>query len=313
MRRFLLLGLTALALLPPPTQAQRAVALTFDDLPLAGGGELAEAAYATGALLAALSAHGAPADGFVTGAYVEVAGEAEARRDLLRRWRGAGHGLHNHGYSHLPCSATDSAAYLADTERGHDLVASLLREVDPHSRVGFFRAPYNDLGESAASRASLAASLAGRGVRLAPFTVEHADYLFDAVYRDALARGDTAAARRVGGAYVGQLDSAFAFAERLSAETFGREVPQVLLLHANRINADYLGAMLERLAGRGYAFVTLAEAVRDPAYSTADVYTRKWGISWLHRWRVGLGLPDALRAEPEPPAWVLEAHDALGR
>ena len=117
----------------------------------------------------------------------------------------------------------------------------------------------------------------------------------------------------MGRAYLAQLDSAFAFAERLSDETFGREVPQVFLLHANRINADYLGAMLERLAGRGYTFVTLAEAVRDPAFSTADEYTRKWGVSWLHRWRVGLGLPSALRDEPEPPGWVFEVHEALGR
>ena len=311
MPRLLLLAAVALVHLATPAQAQRTVAVTFDDLPVVSGTELAEAERVTDALLDALAAHGAVADVFVTGANVEVDGEAEARRGLLRRWRDAGHVLHNHGHSHLRYSETDPAVYLADTERGQRLVEGSFEGDGPSGEAAFFRAPYNDLGASAESRAALAAALDRDGVRLAPFTVEHADWLFNAVYRDALARGDTAIARRTGRAYLAQLDAAFAFAEGLSAETFGREVPQVFLLHANRINADHLGAMIQRLAERGYTFVTLAEAVRDPAYATADAYTRKWGVSWLHRWRVGLGLPSALRDEPEPPGWVTEAYEAL--
>jgi hypothetical protein len=46
--------------------------------------------------------------------------------------------------------------------------------------------------------------------------------MFNAVYEEALAGRDSAFVRRVGQAYLAQLDSAFAFAERLSAETFGR-------------------------------------------------------------------------------------------
>lgn len=292
-------------------QPVRTVSITLDDLPYVGSSSLDEAVWATDTLLAVLEAHGAPADVFVTGARTEVEGETEARRDLLRRWRDAGHALQNHSYSHLRYSTTDSAAYLADVARGYALVADLLAETDTTERVGFFRAPFNDLGESAASRQALTESLATRDVRLAPFTVEHGDYAFDAVYRDALARGDTAFAERVGDAYLAQLDTGFAFAEHLAEETFGRPIPQVLLIHANRINADYLDAMLGRLRDRGYAFVSLDEAVADPAYATEDAYRKHWGVSWLHRWRVGLGLPSALRAEPEMPAWIYEAYEAL--
>lgn len=170
---------------------------------------------------------------------------------------------------------------------------------------------FDDLGETVETRRALLASLGERDVRLAPFTVEHVDWMFDAVYADALARGDTAYAGRVGRAYLAQLDTAFAFAERLSAETFGRSIPQVFLIHANRINADFLGDMLVRLRERRYAFATLEEALSDPAYATVDV--GRWGISWLHRWRVGLGLPSALREEPEPPSWLLEAHQELSQ
>jgi hypothetical protein len=135
--------------------------------------------------------------------------------------------------------------------------------------------------------------------------------MFNAVYEDALARGDSALISRIGRTYLAQLDSAFAFAEHLSVATFGRDIPQVFLIHANRINADYLSQMLERLRRRGYRFITMEEAVADPAYASVDEYLGPWGISWLHRWRVGLGLPSRLREEPEPASWVVEAYRAL--
>jgi peptidoglycan/xylan/chitin deacetylase (PgdA/CDA1 family) len=293
-------------------QPARTVAITIDDLPYTGR-SLEEAERATEALLESLETHDAPADVFVTGERVEVGDEIEARQDLLRRWLAAGHALQNHSYSHLHYSAEEPARYFADVERGHALVASLLADVEPGERVQFFRAPYNDLGDTADARDALVASLHERGVELAPFTVEHADYAFDALYQDAFTRGDTACAERIGRAYLAQLDTAFAFAEQLSRDTFGREIPQVFLIHANRINADYLDAMLARLRERGYAFVTLSDAVADPAYETENAYGRKWGVSWLHRWRVGLGKSSKLRDEPGLPAWSLEAYQALGQ
>lgn len=49
--RLLLFGFIVFAILPMPTRAQRTVALTFDDLPLADGGVLVEAERVTVALL----------------------------------------------------------------------------------------------------------------------------------------------------------------------------------------------------------------------------------------------------------------------
>ena len=305
LRRAVPLALVVLAFWRVPADAQRSVAITLDDLPYAGR-SLEDARRATDALLAALTAHEVAADAFVQGNRVEVAGETEPRRGLIRSWRDAGHALHNHSYSHLRYSETEVAAYLADVSRGHVLVEDMLAETPGARRVRFFRPPFNDLGETAATRDALHRSLGERRVRLAPFTVEHGDWMFNTVYERALDRGDSALARRVGEAYLTQLDTAFEFAEHLAVETFGREIPQVFLIHANRINADYLDTMLARLRERGYEFVSLDEATSDPAYATADEYLARWGVSWLHRWRVALGLPNALRHEPEPPSWVVD-------
>jgi hypothetical protein len=94
--------------------------------------------------------------------------------------------------------------------------------------------------------------------------------------------------------------------EHLSTEMFGREITQILLFHANDINADCLDEMLKRLESRGYRFVTLDQALEDKAYQTRDDYIGINGPSWLHRWTVALGLKMTLALEPDPPKWVLD-------
>ena len=66
--------------------------------------------------------------------------------------------------------------------------------------------------------------------------------------------------------------AATAFAEDISSQIFGRDIPQVLLLHANDINADCLTELLERFQTRGYTFVTLDEAIADAAFSLSLIH-----------------------------------------
>ena len=74
----------------------------------------------------------------------------------------------------------------------------------------------------------------------------------------------------------------------------------------------WLDAGLETLVGRlrerGYRFITLREALEDPAYASADTYVGPAGITWLHRWALTQGRRGALFAgEPEVPEWIRRA------
>lgn len=289
--------------------ADRVVAITIDDLPFVGSPDLAEAVRATDSIVAALERHEVPAAGFVTGERVVVEGQVLERMDLLRRWVEAGATLENHSFSHRSLHRIGVEAYLADVVRGGLVARGIMAEYG--GTATFHRHPFNHTGDTPAKKARVEAYLARIGYRIAPFTIEHADYVFDRLYRAALARGDSAEARRVGRAYLEQLDRAVGFAESLAHDTFERPIPHVLLIHANAINADWFHETLARLRERGYRFVPLARAVADPAYATPDAYAGPAGISWLHRWRVGLGLPDRLRDEPDPPAWALDRYREL--
>ena len=115
------------------------------------------------------------------------------------------------------------------------------------------------------------------------------EWVYAYVYQAARARADAELAARVADAYLDHIDDAFGYFETRSREVVGREMPQVLLLHANRLNADLLEPLLARVRARGYRFVELAEAMEDPVYAREDPYVGRGGPSWIERWGVAAG------------------------
>lgn len=111
---------------------------------------------------------------------------------------------------------------------------------------------------------------------------------------------------RLGEDYVRYMLEVVEFYEDQSREIVGEEIPQVLLIHAYALNADWLGPLLDALEDRGYEWIPLAEAVEHPAYRRPTIgYTGAGGITWLHRWAITEGRDPAIfRGEPEAPEWV---------
>jgi hypothetical protein len=103
------------------------------------------------------------------------------------------------------------------------------------------------------------------------------------------------------------MEAKFDYFERQSKALFGREIAQVLLVHANSLNADHFPELAKMMKARGYSFIPLEDALRDDAYRSTDTWTGTAGITWLHRWALtrdkALVLPD----EPKTPSWILEA------
>ena len=287
--------------------ARREVAVTFDDLP-APQGDLEDMRRITSRLLESVKRNGVPAVGFVNEGKLYRRGEIDARTDLLRAWLDAGLELGNHTFSHINLQRQPLDAYKDDVLRGETVTRMLLKERGLTLR--YFRHPFLFTGTTPEYKRGLAEFLAARGYTVAPVTIDNGDYIFADVYMRAKKRGDAETARRVADAYVPYMESVFEHFERLAAETFGREVRHVLLLHANEINADRFDELAAMMKRRGYAFVALEEALKDPAYAEPDALYKN-GISWLHRWRMAKGLPT--KWEPEAPKFVDELYKAAQR
>ena len=108
-------------------------------------------------------------------------------------------------------------------------------------------------------------------------------------------------------AYLAHTGARLERAEQLSKQTFSREIPLIMLMHADRINADHVADVLHLMEGRGYRFITLDEALNDPAYQTPDNYVGNHLGSWLDRWQLALGrpVPDDWPTQPE---WIQKEY-----
>ena len=303
------LSLPGLAVQAQTAESSRKMVITFDDLPYVENGETAylpSAQRATKEILRLLQARHVPAVAFVNEGQVQATGEVDARIALLQQWVDAGVILGNHTYSHPDFNTLTVEQFEDEIIKGEVVSRRLMQTHMPYQL--YFRHPQTHTGDTQARKEAIEGFLAARGYKVAPYTIENSDFIFNAIYVRALRNKDKGLAKRLRAAYLDYTSAATEFAERLSPQIFGREIPQTLLIHANDLNADCLDEMLRRLAARGYRFVSLDDAMVDAAYQTNDTYVTKFGPSWLWRWMKSKGMNISFKGDPDPPKWVMDLY-----
>ena len=294
-----------------PAPMRREVAVTFDDLPVASAPSNAPEAWRdlTQRLVSSIKRNRVPAAGFVIAQrLMGKDGPEPWRFDLLKAWIDAGLELGNHTYSHPSLHETGLEAYEKDLMKGEEILRPFLSAHG--TRLRYFRHPYLQTGRDEGTKASLRAFLQSKGYVVAPVTIDDSDWVFAKAYAKALARKDAEAAARIKSAYLPYIESKVIYFERQSNELLGREVRQILLLHASALNADAFDGIAAMLKGRGYSFIPVEKALSDEAYALQDGYYGPGGISWLHRWCLALGGKSALLPEePRCPEWVMKEAD----
>ncbi|WP_010218651.1 polysaccharide deacetylase family protein [Sphingomonas sp. PAMC 26621] len=282
--------------------ADRVVAITFDDLPYASGASDKSAKAAINAqrrIVQALRRADVPATGFVNEDKVEALGPAGPR--LLAEWNRGLLALGNHGYSHFDSNDLDAGNIEREVVKGEATIRPMAASAG--RAIPFFRFPYNHIGDTEPKRAAIERLLADHGYRLAASTIDTSDYLFNNAYERAFAKHDRAMMRRIERAYLDHSRVQIAYYGELGRKVFGRKVPAIMLLHANRLNAATIQPLLGLFRSGGYRFVSLTEAQSDPAYST-PVAATKFGPMWAYRWARAQQVKVNGRLEQEPPAWV---------
>lgn len=307
--RYLVLLANALVCASLPAQT-RTVAITVDDLPFVSGfpgplnsAEAKNGLRVNGALLRAFSHHHVPVTGFVNGQHAEQLGMAVSEK-ILKQWVRPGFDLGNHLYSHPDVNELSVEQAEREITLGEAAFAPLLAGVS--RRPEFLRFPYNHTGDTKEKHDAIAAFISARGYRLAPCTIDNSDYQFNQTYALALARHDERTAASVRTAYLAYTEAEIDWYAALNKKVFGREPPQIMLLHDNPLNADTIDKVLSLFARRGYAFITLKDALKDAAYAVPETYVTKFGMMWGYRWAQVLGVKVDGRSETDPPAWIAQ-------
>jgi peptidoglycan/xylan/chitin deacetylase (PgdA/CDA1 family) len=295
---------------PQAAPRDRQIAITIDDLP-AGAARLMSAAgitEMTTKLLAVLQREKVPAVGFVNERKLYYNwGEVDERIKALNMWLDAGFELGNHTFAHTSLNRVGLKEFEESVIQGETVTRLLLAQHNKQLR--YFRHPYLDTGRDLQTRREAEAFLVARGYRIAPITMDAWDWNFSSVYDDAKKRGDAALQQEVVSGYLSYHAAVFEYYEKLSKTLLGYEPKQILLLHANNLEAEHIGELLEMLRKRGYRFITLEDALSDDAYSLPDTYVGEEGRGWIEHWAITRGQPPL--GAPVFPASMAERAKAL--
>jgi peptidoglycan-N-acetylglucosamine deacetylase len=166
-----------------------------------------------------------------------------------------------------------------------------------------------DTGRDLLTRREAEAFLVERGYRIAPVTVDAWDWNFGGVYEESKKRGDTATQQELVKEYLAYTDAEFAYSEQLSKQLLGYQPKQILLLHANQMEAEHFNELVDVIRKRGYRFITLEDALSDQAYGLPDTFVGEEGTGWLDHWAITMGKPP--QGSPRFPAWVDERYKVL--
>jgi len=261
---------TLLAAAAPPAPFD--VAVTLDDLPFAGGVAKTDSLRAAQVrIVEALRKHHAPATGFVVCSRVNE----QATLDPYLRAKVP---LENHSTAHKGIDALSPGDWVADV-RGCSERLTTWAKAPPK----YFRFPFLMTGATPERREVARKRLEELKLLVAPVSIDTSEWALAGPYVKALDAHDDATAKAIRAAYVEHVLRATAHFRAEGREVMGREVRQVLLLHANALAADALDALLSALEAQHARFIELPQALEDPVYAKPDQWAGKVGLSWLYR------------------------------
>lgn len=206
--------------------------------------------------------------------------------------------LGNHTFSHLRYSDITFDEFKKDVEKGEIISRQLANKFN--KTLETFRFPYNDLGLDSIHQAKMDSFLTSMAYKIAPFTVESSDWMFNAVYEHYISNLEFEQAAKIGALYVSTTIAYVQYFDSLSQSIYGRNVNQIYLCHDNSINAKYLKEIIVALESEDYEFVSIKDAIMDSAYNQSNVYYKKWGISWFYRWMTDSNIrKEWMKKEPD--------------
>jgi len=287
---------------------KKQVCFSFDDLPVVNYG-ITDPVYQQQLmyrLVASLNKHHIPAIGFVNERklYKSDGSIIPFQVGMLKDWvEDGGMELGNHTYSHPDYNKVSFAEYTNNIVEGETISKKILAEKG--QLLCYFRHPFLHVGNTKAKADSLDNFLKERGYTVAPVTIDNDDYLFAAAYKRASVKSDTALMRRIRNDFVDYIGKKADYYEKQSQALFGRNIPQILLLHASLLNSDCVDLLASMFEQNHYEFVTMNEALRDKAYQTPVTVYGIWGISWIDRWALSQGRKgDFFKDEPVTPGYI---------
>lgn len=284
--------LVGLVVMTASARAQQ-IAFTWDDLPAHSALPPGETRVEIGKkLIAAMKAAKLlPVYGFVNGISTE---EQPLSTPMLKEWRDAGFLLANHTWSHMNLNQHSLEDWKADVLKNETLLNSYMGTGDWH----WLRFPNLGEGDTPEKREGARRFLAEQRYRIAGVTMSFGDYLFNDPYARCVAKNDSTAISQLEASYLAAAEATIDYDREMSKALYGRDIPYVLLMHVGGLDARMLPRLFKLYRDRGFSFIRLEDAVKDPFYKNDLDLTLSPTPDTLEEAMRMRGLPVPMRPKP---------------
>lgn len=237
------------------TAQTREIAITIDDLPLVASqmntpGNQQRATDRFNKIVQTLVDNKVPATGFVIAGSIE-----KGQWEFLEKFRDAGFLIGNHTYTHGNLNHMSADKYIADIDRADKKLEPLF--TDPK----YFRYPYLAEGNKQ-TKQKVQEYLAEHHYVIAPVTIDSQDFRFNERLYKVPYRTREEYVKKLKPQYLAYIWKQTLNAEKRARGNAGR---QILLIHSNVLNSYVLGDIIDMYKKNGYTFITLTEALENPA------------------------------------------------
>ena len=242
-------------------KARLDVAITVDDLPQHGDlppgmtrSDIAKSMVAT------FKAKGVPeVYGFMNAGKI---GDDPDRKESLKLWLDGGLPLGSHTFSHMDLTTHSAEEFEADIAANEPFLQTLMGARDWH----WFRYPYLHEGDTLEKRHAVIKYLREHSYKVAEVTLDFEDYAWNNPYARCVEKKDADSIAWLKQSYLSSAAEYISLGQKMAAQLYGRDIKHVLLLHIGAFDSVMLPELLDLMTNRGFHFVTLPEAEKDPGY-----------------------------------------------
>lgn len=229
-------------------------------------------------MIKAFAEHGVP--GVYSFASTAPIDENPGWLDVLDRWVDAGHHVGAHTHNHVSLNWASAAAYNQDIDRNLDVLAPWL----DRAPTKYFRYAFDMWGDDSQKTAEVQLHLARKGLTSAPISTWLYDVQFLIAYIRTLVAGDQEGQSWLRQTFVDTAVSALQNQATAARAVFGRDPIHIALIHGTPVAGDFYADVLAAYQEHGVTFVTLEEAMADPANHVAPPIVTRYFRNSTQKW-----------------------------
>lgn len=247
--------------------SNRSIAITIDDLPFVGDAKN----FHLNMIIDTLTNEQIPVTGFVIAQNI-----SPDNWEVLHKFHDAGLSLGNHTLSHANLNQISTERYLHEIDAADKILAPVLTEPK------FFRYPYLAMSEGE-KKEQVLRFLSKKHYQVAPITIDSKDFTFNQLLLGVPEKSRRAFLEVLKPCYLDFIWQQTLKAEESNAANHKNGQPQILLIHANLLNAYVLPDIIHLFKQRGYDFISLETALHIGKEPVKKVVAKKQRFKKINR------------------------------